>query len=217
MSTKSDRWPLDPINRQSEVMFGLLMTLTSTGTISVALGEGAKVRDILTAALGCNIAWGIVDAAVYLLTTATERARSRAQALAIRTAPDPEARAQLRALLPGQSGAVMSDAQAGTILAWMRDNPPERDTGPVLRHADFRAAFQVFLLVTGATFPPVLPFVLVDSVPLAMRLSNAVALGMLIGIGWRLDQQMQGERPLMRWLVPLTGAALVAVTVALGG
>ncbi len=217
MGTHTDSWPLDPIDRQSEVMFGLLMTLTFTGTMSVALGTGATVRDILAAALGCNIAWGIVDAAVYLLTTATERARSRAQALAIRAAPDPEARAQLRALLPGQSGTVMSDEQAGIILAWMRDNPPGHYAGPVLRRSDFRAAFQVFLLVTGATFPPILPFVLVDSVPLAMRLSNAVALGMLVVIGWRLDQQMQGERPLMRWLIPLTGSVLVAVTVALGG
>jgi len=217
MGEETDRWPLDPIDRQSEVMFGLLMTLTFTGTMSVALGAGATVRDILMAALGCNIAWGIVDAAVYLLTTATERARGRAQALAIRTAPDDEAKAQLRALLPGHSGVAMSDEQAGTILAWMRDNPPARDAGPVLRQADFRAAFQVFLLVTGATFPPVLPFVLVESVPVAMRLSNAVALGMLVVIGWRLDQQMQGERPLMRWLIPLMGSALVAVTVALGG
>lgn len=217
MSTQTDRWPLDPIDRQSEVMFGLLMTLTFTGTMSVALGAGATVRDILMAALGCNIAWGIVDAAVYLLTTATERARGRAQAWAIRNAPDPEAKAQLRALLPGHSGVAMTDEQAGTILAWMRDNPPAQVAGPVLRQADFRAAFQVFLLVTGATFPPVLPFVLVESVPLAMRLSNAVALGMLIVIGWRLDQQMQGERPLMRWLIPLMGSALVAVTVALGG
>jgi hypothetical protein len=89
MGTQTDHWPLDPINRQSEVMFGLLMTLTFTGTMSVALGTGAKVRKILMAALGCNIAWGILDATVYLLTTATERARGRAQARAIRAAPTP--------------------------------------------------------------------------------------------------------------------------------
>ena len=77
MGTQTDRWPLDPIDRQSEVMFGLLMTLTFTGTMSVALGAGATVREILMAALGSNIAWGIVDATVYLLTTAAERRRGR--------------------------------------------------------------------------------------------------------------------------------------------
>jgi hypothetical protein len=217
MGTQTNHWPLDPIDRQSEVMFGLLMTLTFTGTMSVALGAGATVREILMAALGCNIAWGIVDATVYLLTTATERARGRAQARAIRTAPDPEAKAQLRALLPGQAGRAMSDEQAETILAWMRDNPPERNAGPVLQRPDYWAAVQVFLLVTGATFPPVLPFLLVDSVPLAMRLSNAVAVAMLVVIGWRLDQEMQGGRHLMRWIIPVIGLLMVAVTIALGG
>jgi VIT1/CCC1 family predicted Fe2+/Mn2+ transporter len=185
--------------------------------MSVALGAGATVREILMAALGCNIAWGIVDATVYLLTTATERARGRAQARAIRTAPDPEAKAQLRALLPEQAGRAMSDEQAETILAWMRDNPPERNAGPVLQRPDYWAAVQVFLLVTGATFPPVLPFLLVDSVPLAMRLSNAVAVAMLVVIGWRLDQEMQGGRHLMRWIIPVIGLLMVAVTIALGG
>lgn len=111
----------------------------------------------------------------------------------------------------------MSDAQAETILAWMRDNPPGRDVGPVLQRPDFRATFLVFLLVTGATFPPILPFLLVDSVPLAMRLSNAVAVGMLVVIGWRLDQEMQGGRPVMRWVIPVIGLLMVAATIALGG
>ena len=127
MGTQTDPWPLDPINRQSEVMSGLLMPLTFTGTMIAALGAGGTVWQILLAALGCNIAWGIVDATVYLLTTATECARGRAQARTIRAAPDPEADAQLRALLPGHANEAMSDAQAETILAWMRVTPPERD------------------------------------------------------------------------------------------
>jgi FtsH-binding integral membrane protein len=123
----------------------------------------------------------------------------------------------LRALLSGQAGSAMSDAQAETILAWMRDNPPGRDSGPVLHRPDFLATFLVFLLVTGATFPPILPFLLVDPVPLAMRLSNAVAVGMLVVIGWRLDQEMQGGRPVMRWVIPVIGLLMVAATIALGG
>jgi hypothetical protein len=217
MSTETDRWPLDPIDRQSEVMFGLLMTLTFTGTMSVALGAGATVRDILLAALGCNIAWGIVDATVYLLTTATERGRGRAQAAEIRAASDAQAKALLRALLPGRAGEAMSDAQVGAVLRWMRDNPPEPDMEPLLQWPDFKAAGQVFLLVTGATFPPVLPFLLVDSVPLAMRLSNAVAVAMLVVIGWRLDQQMRAGRRVMRGIIPVIGLVLVGVTIALGG
>lgn len=85
MGTQTDHWPLDPIDRRSEVMFGLRMTLTFTGTMSVALGAGARVREMLMAALGCNIAWGLVDARVYLLKTATGRARRRGRSEPPRT------------------------------------------------------------------------------------------------------------------------------------
>ena len=217
MCSQTDRWPPDPINRQSEVMFGLRMTLNFTGTMSVALGAGATVREILLAARGCNIAWGPVDATVCLLTSATEHGRGRAQAAAIRAASETEAKAQLRALMPGRAGEVLSDAQVGAVLAWMRDTPPEPDVEPVPQRQDFIAAGQVFLLVTGAAFPPILPFLIVESVPLAMCLSDAVAVAMLVVIGWRLDQQMQGGRRLMRRIIPVIGLVMGTVTIALGG
>ena len=216
MCSQTDRWPPDPINRQSEVMFGLRMPLTFTGTMSVALGARATVREILLAARGCNIAWGPVDATVCLLTSATEHGRGRAQAAAIRAASETEAKAQLRAL-PGRAGKALSDAQVGAVLAWMRDTPPEPDVEPVLQRQDFIAAGQVFLLVTGAAFPPILPFLIVESVPLAMCLSDAVAVAMLVVIGWRLDQQMQGGRRLMRRIIPVIGLVMGTVTIALGG
>ena len=217
MCSQTDRWPPDPINRQSEVMFGLRMTLIFTGTRSVALGAGATVRGILLAARGCNIARGPVDAAVCLLTSATEHGQGRAQAAAIRAASETEAKVLLRALMPGRAGEALSDAQVGAVLAWMRDTPPEPHVEPVPQRQDFIAAGQVFLLVTGAAFPPILPFLIVESVPLALRLSNAVAVAMLVVIGWRLDQQMQGGRRLMRRIIPVIGLVMGTVTIALGG
>jgi hypothetical protein len=217
MRRQTDCWPLDPINRQSEVMFGLLLPLTFTGTRSVALGAGATVREILLAARGCYITWGLVDATVYLLSSATEHGRGRAQAAAIRAASDPEAKARLRALVPGRAGKALSDAQVGAVPGWMRDTPPEPDVEPVLQRQDSGAAGQVFLLVTGAAFPPILQFLIVESVPLAIRLSNAVAVAMLVVIGWRLDQQMQGGRRLMRRIIPVIGLVMGTVTIALGG
>ncbi len=34
-----------------------------------------ETRTVLAGAIGCNLAWGIVDATMYLITTFTERAR----------------------------------------------------------------------------------------------------------------------------------------------
>lgn len=86
-----------------------------------------------------------------------------------------------------------------------------------LTSGDLRAAGLVFLLVVGATLPPALPFALVDDVHVAMRISNLVAILMLIAIGWRFDQLMNRTAIPMRIVVPVIGCILVAITIALGG
>ncbi len=60
---------LSPVDRVSGVIFGLIMALTFTGTLSVATADRNEVRSMLIGALGCNTAWGLVDAVMYLLAT----------------------------------------------------------------------------------------------------------------------------------------------------
>ena len=68
---------LEPIDRITEVIFGLLMAMTFIGSLSVATAGREDARLMLIAALGCNLAWGLADAVIYLLRTWTERTRSR--------------------------------------------------------------------------------------------------------------------------------------------
>jgi hypothetical protein len=46
----------------SEVIFGLFMALIFVGVVSMATADREDVRAMLIAALGCNLAWGLVDA-----------------------------------------------------------------------------------------------------------------------------------------------------------
>src|SRR5215475_4774489 len=71
---------LDPINRISEIMFGLIMAVTIVGSLSIATAGTNEVRTVMSAALGCNLAWGFVDAVMYLVRTLTERTRNIALA-----------------------------------------------------------------------------------------------------------------------------------------
>ena len=71
---------LDPVERVSEVIFGVLMAMTFIGSLSVATRGPGEVRTMMIAALGCNIAWGLADAVMYLVGTLTERTRARTQA-----------------------------------------------------------------------------------------------------------------------------------------
>jgi hypothetical protein len=68
---------LDPIDRNSEILFGLFMVLTFTGTLSVATAGRDDVKLMLVAAIGCNIAWGFVDGVMYVLRNLVARARRR--------------------------------------------------------------------------------------------------------------------------------------------
>jgi len=66
---------LDPVERVSEIIFGVLMAMTFIGALSVADSGREDVRTAMIAALGCNLAWGLADAVMYVVGTLTERTK----------------------------------------------------------------------------------------------------------------------------------------------
>src|SRR6187455_1841395 len=71
----SSRRVLEPSERVAEVLFGLIMVLTFTGSLSVAEADRAEVRTMLIGALGCNFAWGVIDAILYWMGCLSEHGR----------------------------------------------------------------------------------------------------------------------------------------------
>ena len=67
---------LDPGERLGEVVFGLIMVLTFTLTAGLTIGDSPDAsRELLIAAIGCNIAWGIIDGGMYIMGAMLDRAR----------------------------------------------------------------------------------------------------------------------------------------------
>jgi hypothetical protein len=64
---------LDPMERISETLFGLIMALTFICSLGVATGANINIQTMLIRALGCNLAWGIVDGGLYLLARINSR------------------------------------------------------------------------------------------------------------------------------------------------
>ena len=89
-SIKSSKRVLEPSERISEVLFGLIMVLTFTGSLSVAEAERGKVRTMLIGALGCNLAWGIIDGVLYLMGCLSDQGRGIRTLLALHEAAAPE-------------------------------------------------------------------------------------------------------------------------------
>jgi VIT1/CCC1 family predicted Fe2+/Mn2+ transporter len=207
---------LTPVDRVSEVIFGLIMALTFTGTLSVATADRNEVREMLIGALGCNIAWGLVDAVMYLLATLTERRRNLALLREVRNRPGEERAHQLIVdAMPPVIAATMEPAELDVIRARLERTPEPGAAS--LSLGDFRAALGVFLLVFLATLPVALPFAVIPDAHRALRVSNGIALVMLFAGGYYLGRHAEAH-PLRTGVMTLAaGVLLVWATIALGG
>ena len=208
---------LNPIERVSEVFFGLIMVLTFTGSLSVAEAGRDDVRAMLIGALGCNLAWGIIDAVLYLMGRLAEKGRNIAALRAVREAADPSVAQHVIADgLPPIIAGVLQPAQLDAVRLHLiaLPEPPAR---PKLEKHDWLGASGSFLLVFLSTFPVAIPFMLVRSAGPAMRISNLIAIVLLFLTGYAFGK-ISGYGPIrVGFAMVVIGAVLVSLTIALGG
>jgi hypothetical protein len=208
---------LDPMERISETLFGLIMVLTFICSLGVATSGNIKIQTMLIGALGCNLAWGIVDGGLYLLARINQRGGNILTLRAIRQAPDPEiARRVIADALPPELASILPTEQL-ELMRRKLQQLPEPYERPRLTKRDWIGALGLCLLSFLSTFPVVIPFIFLSDAKLALRVSYVVAIVMLFCCGYAFGYH-SGFRP---WAAGLSmvaiGTALVSVAVALGG
>jgi len=216
VATESARDPvLNPVDRVSEMLFGLFMALTFVGAVSVT-ESGTEVRALLAAALGCNLAWGLVDAVMYLVRTITDRGKLLTLVRSVRAATAETARTLIKESLSKPLAGLMTDAEVESVRQRIAalPSPPER---PKLKSEDLLAALAVFLLVVASTFPVAIPFLIIDDIGLAKTLSRAIALTMLFFGGLALGRYAGYGSWKTGLMMAGLGSAVVAAVMALGG
>ena len=215
-ASDSDKRLLDPIERSSEVLFGLIMVLTFTGSLRATGADHDSVDRMLLAALGCNLAWGIIDAVMYLISVLSQRGHNLLLLRNVRTADAAAGRRFLTDAISEDLAAVLTEAEVEAIRLRFVELPRPTHYAR-LRFSDYRAALAVFFLVFLSTLPVVLPFLLVRKAGLALRLSNLVAIIMLFLTGYAYGKYA-GSHPWRDglWMV-LIGVAMVGLTILLGG
>lgn len=216
-ATQSTKRVLEPNERISEVLFGLIMVLTFTGSLSVADAGRDDVRAMLIGALGCNLAWGIIDGVFYLMGCLSEQGRRIRSLRALRQAPNPEAAHRVIVdTLPPLVAATLGPAEYETVRQKLVQLP-EPPSYPRLGRQEGLGAFAVFLWVFLITFPVAIPFIFMDEVGRAMRVSNAIAIGLLFVTGYAFGRTVE-YRPWLTGLAMIVlGSLLVGITIALGG
>ena len=208
---------LNPVDRVSEMLFGLFMALTFVGAVSVAESGDAQIHAMFIAALGCNLAWGLVDAVMYLVRTVTDRGRLLTVIRSVRDAPDAATgRLLIQHSLSRVAASLVSSAEIeamrGRIVA-LNSLPPR----PRLKREDLIAALAIFLIVVAATFPVVLPFAMFEDVATAKYVSRAIALAMLFVGGLALGRYAGYGSWKVGLMMAGLGTALVVAINALGG
>jgi len=208
---------LEPVERLSEILFGLIMALTITGAVSVITADRFEIRTMLIAALGCNLAWGIIDAGMYLMARLGERGRNAVLAQAVRATTDREkAHRILAEELPPLLASTVTPAQLELLREKIKDMPAS-DVRPRLTMRDWRGAFGVCVLVILSTFPVVIPFIVIGDARAALRVSNTLAVVLLFLCGFLFGRHA-GLPPWITGLIMVAvGVVLVSIAIALGG
>jgi hypothetical protein len=208
---------LEPVERISEFLFGLIMVLIATCTFRVTGTDRGNVRTMLMEALGCNIAWGIIDAFFFLLACLGTRGRGANILRRMRQTADPDKTRQLiGSALPPLIASVFTPQQFESLSRQLMQLP-EPAARPRITREDWIGALGVFLLVFLAIFPLVVPFILIENDLLALRISNAIAIFLLFLAGYSFGR-FTGSHPWRAGFVMVVlGLAVVGIAILLGG
>jgi VIT1/CCC1 family predicted Fe2+/Mn2+ transporter len=213
---------LDPTSRLGEILFGLIMVLTVTLTAGLTVAEGrAGVRQLLLAAIGCNLAWGIIDAVMYIMNCLTERSGKVRLIEAVQRARDN------RAALDIIQSEIEPDLQS--LL-----DPEEREafSRSILDHVgqaritstrtrvtkdDVYGALACFLLVFASCLPAAIPFFIFSRPHFALRVSNFLLIVLLFLVGRKWAQYAGTDPRIAGTTMVVIGLVLVGVAILLGG
>lgn len=174
---------LDPGDSLGEALFGLIMALTATLGARLAAADGPlNVHQLIVTIIGCNIAWGVIDAVFFLLGGLFHRSRRARFYRSLRSSDnDVEAMAALEEEFGLQDEPLTVGIEDRTSLyrAMLAVSTHAAPARPRLLPRDFLAAFVVFLLVSAAALPAVMPF----RVGLTIMLMGIAMVSIAIALG----------------------------------
>lgn len=210
---------LEPAESLGEIIFGLIMVLSFTLGARLFAPEGSA-HELLLAAIGCNLAWGVIDGVLYVMNAMFERGRRARIVDALKkTSTDAGALDVIRRVMEPPLASVTTDEGRGRlyrdILDYVRRTPME---SAHIHRDDLLGAVAVFLLVFGTAIPAALPFLFVRGDPwIALRVSNLLLIGCLFFTGyfWARHTNVPPVRAGLG--ITLVGVTLVTVAIALGG
>jgi VIT family len=212
---------LDPGETLGEVLGGFIMALTFTLGARLLTADGQlEAHDLVVAIIGCNVAWGVIDATLFVLNNLFYRSRRAHFYRALKSVRnEAEALAAVEEEFGLEEEPVIVHSEDRTALYQSLLAMSVRATPATagLRRQDFVSAFIVFVLVSATAVPGVIPLLLFADSNFALHVSNWLLILLLFVVGYWWGRYTDSPS----WRVGLTamllGMFMVLVAVALGG
>jgi len=210
---------LDPSDRLDELLFALIMVLSITLGVGLATDAGGSASDLVWSLLSCNLAWGLIDGCMYIVTQLFDRSSKARLVDALRSSNSQEDEiATVGSVLDdGLTPLTSADERRALYLAIavrLRgvDVPRTR-----VRVADVYGGLAILWLMVLATVPAILPFLFITDRFVAARFSNGLVLLSLFVVGFAYARVINTNPWVMGWSAVVFGLAMVVIVVLLGG
>ena len=211
---------LDPSSTFKEILFGLVVVLTVTLGAGLTIGDDRDaVRTLLAAALGCNIATGIMDGATHVMGKLLERGRRDRMLLFLKDVPNEAAAlAAIGRELDPRLADITTEEERKALYRGIYGMASRAQPHRVrIRRSDVMGGVASGVLVLVSTLPGAVPFMVMHHPVRALRTSNLILVVLLFLCGF-LWARFTG---LNRWfsglVTMLTGLSLVGVSKLIGG
>lgn len=218
---------LDPIDWLSETIYSVLIVLTFTLAyrivrVDAGVGEpsGEYLGQLLIAAFGCALAWGLIDGVMYVLLEVFQRSERHRLLRQIQSAESEQAGvAVIGAELDYLLEPISDEHERQQLYRGMFVQLQASELQPVgFKRDDFTGALGCVLVAILAVLPSLAPLLLLrDQGLLALRVSNLISFVVLFLAGYRWGMHTGTSPWKTGLLLAAVGALMVAIALPLGG
>jgi len=211
---------LAPEDRLCESVCGVIMVLSILLTAGYyVVGTPDPARALLIAAIGCNVAWGIIDGFFYVGYGLIDRSQKARLISNIQKAGNKStAENFLRENLDSDFYEVLDDSEKKRALELVYDGLVDADVPETkVNRDDLLALLGAFTINFLATVPATIPFLVIPDWKVALRVSNLICVILLFFLGYRFAGYIHANPWKIGGGLMLFGLAMVAIAIALGG
>lgn len=211
---------LAPEDRLCESVCGVIMVLSILLTAGYyVVGTPDPARALLIAAIGCNIAWGIIDGFFYVGYGLIDRSQKARLITNVQKAESkPAAKNFLRENLDNDFYEALDENEQQRALDLVYDGFVDAEVPETkVNRDDLLALLGAFTINFLATVPATIPFLVIPDWKVALRVSNLICCILLFFLGYRFAGYIHANPWKIGGGLMLFGLGMVAIAIALGG